>query len=57
MKRQPCETCGKSHQTFSRMESCRQKARKTECGCPPYWRRRWETHSFVYDCPLAREGG
>lgn len=53
MKRVECEHCGKTHQTFTAMDACAAKHTKLQCTCPPYWRRRWESHSFVYGCPLA----
>lgn len=53
MKRLPCEHCGRSHQTFHRMDACKQKHKTQECACPRYWRVRWTSHSFLHECPLA----
>ena len=49
--RGPC-VCGKRHRESFKYWECEQKAANKECSCPPYWRRRWESHSYAHECPL-----
>lgn len=58
-----CDSCGKRHRQYDRWLKCQDRKVRSECDCPPHWKkrlaepdpkRRWVTHAV--GCPMKKKG-